>query len=192
MNWLMKSALRLAAAAALAATVAGCQMRGSVPLEVGASLESAGFAPVTETTVAPANMVVDGLYACPKARCGDIVVLVMGTLSQSGSLNATLGAAYGGKTLEQLLAGDGALRKAIAAASTQLVRAALAGQNVRTSAITMDARGVMRGSMSKASASGTMHARYIIVFKGNTMRLLLSASGADRLAARYARREWLR
>lgn len=167
-------------------------MRGSVPLAVSSSIEGAGFTPITHVPETPPKMIVNDVYSCLASRCGEKTAPMLGSLDLDSSFGGANGLLSGPGTIETMLLDNPKLRASMAAATTQRMRAESYGVKAQVSPARIDARGVMRGSITTSMKARTFHARYIVLFRGNSPYMLMSASASAATAARYARIDWLR
>ncbi|MDE2579293.1 MAG: hypothetical protein KGL46_10835 [Hyphomicrobiales bacterium] len=178
--------------------LAGCQTATPISPQADASLRAAGFSSVTTTRDGFSLVATDGAYLCPARRCGADVVAIMGSMSLDNL--SLLQNAPAGVTLERAIRDTRIPRSGLIAAFRRGIDARASGGaaamgRFNVSSLSMDRANAVftvRGYFRPQSLHGRrLYGAMKIVMRGNSARILATASQNAGVASRYARLSWL-
>jgi hypothetical protein len=178
----------MAATAALAGLLAACQTAGTPLTDTAkASLAATGFTKIDlpAGTPVPGGVGVDGIYICPKEKCGTLVMVMMATLAPGAQQSAV--------TLEEMIS-SGAVKadtiKAIFKLGVERSPSASKPENYTVTVNRVPASFTVRGN---GRVSSGKQAFFTAVFRvtGNSGRGIMAFSDSKAVSERFARPAWI-
>ncbi|QLP96825.1 MAG: hypothetical protein HZY79_04640 [Rhodoblastus sp.] len=187
-------ALGVATAVTLATFgLAACTQPTPISPKAQAALQAAGFRPASPESGLAGGFVMDAAYVCPAQRCGDVVIVGMGTMDVVSALRAKGFSWPQGVTFEQMARMLPNGRRIVELALKEGFKRTARTEGVKLGPIAVDRSGTTaRVQLTLNEKGQVFHVSAVLTFQGDNGRILGSLSPSRAVASRYARAEWLR